>query len=109
MFLLAALVAFSPAAPPARPPKDTNFLILLADDLGFGDPGYQGGRALTPHLDAMARGTNSLAFNRFYCGGAVCSPTRASILTGRTPNRVVRGSMFACWRRCHKALPNAVC
>ena len=65
----------------------TNVVMLLADDLGFGDPGYQGGRAKTPHLDAMSQSPHSLVFNRFYCGGAVCSPTRASILTGRTPNR----------------------
>ena len=58
----------------------TNVVILLADDLGFGDVGYNGGVAKTPNLDAMAASPHSLVFNRFYCGGAVCSPTRASIL-----------------------------
>ena len=36
----------------------------------------------------MSKSQNTILFNRFYCGGAVCSPTRASHLTGRTPNRV---------------------
>ena len=58
------------------------------DDFGYGEPGYNGGPASTPHLDAMSRSDGAIQWNRFYCGGAVCSPTRASHLTGRTPNRV---------------------
>lgn len=42
--------------------------ITTLADLGFGDPGFQGGRAITPHLDEMAHGSHSFVFNRFYCG-----------------------------------------
>ena len=53
-------------------------------DLGFGDPGFNGGRAKTPpHLDDIAGSDTALVFHRFLCGGAVCSPTRASHLTGQ--------------------------
>ena len=41
----------------------------------------------TPHLDAMANGSHSLLFHRFYAGSGVCSPTRSALLTGRTPDR----------------------
>jgi arylsulfatase A-like enzyme len=64
-----------------------NFVILLADDMGWGDISLRGSPASTPNLDAMAQGEHSVYFHRFYSGAAVCSPTRASILTGRTPSR----------------------
>ena len=58
----------------------------MADDQGYGDAGYTGHPIVkTPHLDAMAK--ESVVFNRFYAGAPVCSPTRASVLTGRTPMR----------------------
>ena len=40
-----------------------------AQDFGYGDPGYNGGVATTPHLDAMSRGEHSIQWSRFYCGG----------------------------------------
>ena len=52
-------------------------LFALARDVG-----------LKEKIDAMAAGDHSIQWSRFYCGGAVCSPTRASHLTGRSPNRV---------------------
>lgn len=69
-----------------------NILFLLADDLGYGDVRYNGGLADTPNLDAMARGTNSVQFSRFYSGSPVCSPTRGTVLTGRNHNR------YCVWR-----------
>ena len=58
----------------------------MADDQGWGQIGYNGHPVLkTPHLDAMAAA--GIRFNRFYAAGPVCSPTRASVLTGRTHNR----------------------
>ena len=68
-------------------PRDPNFVFVLADDLGYGDVGYNGGLPETPYLDAMAAGENSLLLTRSYSGGPVCSPTRGTVLTGRNHNR----------------------
>ena len=64
-----------------------NIVFVLADDLGYGDVGYNGGPAETPTLDAMASGPHSIQFTRFYSGAPVCSPTRGTLLTGRNHNR----------------------
>jgi len=70
---------------PAEPDRP-NIILAMADDLGWGDAGYQGHPFLrTPNLDAMA--AEGLRFNRFYSGAPVCSPTRGSALTGRHPYR----------------------
>jgi len=66
--------------------KQPNIILVMADDQGYGDMGYTGHPLLqTPHLDAMAK--ESIVFNRFYAAAPVCSPTRASVMTGRTPMR----------------------
>ena len=58
----------------------------MADDLGWGDTGYNGHPLIqTPNLDTMA--VMGLVFNRFYAASPVCSPTRGSVLTGRHPYR----------------------
>ncbi len=63
-----------------------NIVLIMTDDQGWGETGYNGHPVLkTPNLDAMA--ANGLRFNRFYAAAPVCSPTRASVLTGRTPDR----------------------
>jgi len=61
-----------------------NVILLMADDMGWGDLG-PGATTLTPHLDAMS--ANGLTFHRFYAAAPVCSPTRGSALTGRHPSR----------------------
>jgi len=59
-----------------------NIILLMADDMGYGDVGFNGNRIIkTPELDAMAK--DGIRFTRFYAGGPVCSPTRATCLTGR--------------------------
>lgn len=58
-----------------------NVVILLADDLGVQDIGVYGGPVKTPNLDALAAG--GTRFSTFYSGCAVCSPSRAVLLTGR--------------------------
>ena len=64
-----------------------NIILIMADDQGWGDVGYNGHPHLkTPHLDAMAQ--NGAVFSRFYSAGSVCSPTRASVMTGRHPARM---------------------
>jgi arylsulfatase A-like enzyme len=87
-----AMAQGAPAAEPAGKPLATaprispaqrpNFVIILADDLGYADVGFNGRREFkTPNLDRIAgEGTN---FTRFYSGGVVCGPSRASMLTGR--------------------------
>ncbi|MCA9026405.1 MAG: sulfatase-like hydrolase/transferase [Planctomycetaceae bacterium] len=66
--------------------EQPNFLLIMCDDLGWGDVGFHGNTVIqTPHLDEMA--ANSLRFTRFYAASAVCSPTRGSFVTGRHPSR----------------------
>ena len=63
-----------------------HIVLVMADDQGWGEVGYRGHPILkTPHLDAMAAA--GLRLDRFYAGAPVCSPTRASVLTGRSNNR----------------------
>lgn len=59
--------------------KKPNIIIILTDDLGWGDVSYHGGFIPTPNIDKLA--SNGLEMNRFY-SNPVCSPTRASLLTG---------------------------
>src|SRR5688572_23176347 len=68
---------------PERPP---NFIIVLADDLGYGDLGCYGNRDVkTPNLDKLAR--DGVRFTSYYAPAANCSPSRAGLLTGRFPTR----------------------
>ncbi|MCH2205538.1 MAG: sulfatase-like hydrolase/transferase [Lentisphaerales bacterium] len=70
----------------AEPKKKPNIVLLMTDDQGWGQMGYYNHAYLkTPNLDAMA--ANGLRMDRFYAANAVCSPTRASVLTGRIPQR----------------------
>ena len=63
-----------------------NIILVMADDQGWGDTGYNGHPFVrTPALDAMA--DEGFVFDRFYAGAPVCSPTRASVMTGRSPIR----------------------
>ena len=72
-------------SPPQTSPKP-NIILIMTDDQGWGQTGYYKHPLLkTPNLDAMA--ANGLRFDRFYAGAPVCSPTRASVLTGRANNR----------------------
>ena len=64
-----------------------NIIIIVADDMGWGDVGYNGNLIQqTPHLDRMAE--QGIRFDRFYSASTVCAPTRASIMTGQNGARL---------------------
>lgn len=63
-----------------------NIVLVMADDQGWGDMAYNGHEKLkTPNFDALAK--EGVRFDNFHAAAPVCSPTRGSVLTGRTPNR----------------------
>lgn len=61
-----------------RPP---NILLIMADDLGYGDVGFNGGKIPTPHIDSLAK--NGMVFEQGYVTAPQCAPSRAALLTGR--------------------------
>lgn len=64
-----------------------NIIVILADDLGYGDlGGSYGGKARTPNLDRLA--SEGMRFTDFHSNGPMCSPTRAAFLTGRYQQRL---------------------
>ena len=67
-----------------------NVVLILLDDLGFGQPGTFGGPIPTPNLDKLAG--QGLRYNRFHTT-AICSPTRAALLTGRNHHQVATGTI----------------
>ena len=78
-----AMVALTMPAPAAERP---NVVILLADDLGYGELGCQGNPEIpTPHIDSIAR--NGVRFTEGYVTAPNCSPSRAGLLTGRIRTR----------------------
>jgi len=62
-----------------------NLILIMADDLGYGDLGCYAGWVETPNIDALAQG--GTRFTDYHSNGAVCSPTRAALLTGRYQQR----------------------
>ncbi len=82
----AGLAAPLPAARPARKP---NFVVILCDDMGYGDVEPFGGRIPTPNLSRMAR--EGLAATDYYAPANICTPSRAGLLTGRYPVRTGLG------------------
>ncbi|MCA9174706.1 MAG: sulfatase-like hydrolase/transferase [Planctomycetales bacterium] len=83
------LMLLAPMAPPAEAASSSrpNIVLVMADDQGWGDMAYNGHPALkTPNFDLAAK--ECLRLDRFYAAAPVCSPTRASVMTGRHPNRM---------------------
>ena len=90
--LLCLLVAVQLATPAfaAKP----NFVVIMADDLGYGDLSPYGGWIKVPHLEALA--ASGMTFSDFHSSGNVCSPTRAGLMTGRYQQRAnIPGVVFA--------------
>ena len=87
--------------------KKPNIILIMTDDQGWGQTGYYKHPVLdTPNLDEMAK--NGLRFDRFYAASPVCSPTRASVLTGRTNDRTGVLSWGYALRRQEKTLASAL-
>ncbi|MEO1012975.1 MAG: sulfatase-like hydrolase/transferase [Bacteroidota bacterium] len=91
LYILLSLGCLNPAlaqGPQSEPDsKRPNIVLIMCDDLGWGDVGFNGNTEVkTPNLDRLA--AKGIKFNRFYSAGPVCSPTRASCLTGRNPFRM---------------------
>ena len=69
-----------------RPARKPNIIVILADDMGIGDLGCFGGKEVaTPHIDSIA--ASGTRFTDGYVSCAVCSPSRAALLTGRYQQR----------------------
>ena len=72
--------------PAAEASERPNIVVILADDLGYGDLGVQGCRAIkTPNIDALA--AQGVRFGHCYSSAPICTPSRAGLLTGRYPLR----------------------
>lgn len=97
------------AASPNRKSTAPNFILILADDLGYGDLGCYGNlKNRTPHLDRLAR--EGLRFTDFHSNGPMCSPTRAALLTGQYQQRfgrIFEGALSA-REHAHTGLPLGV-
>lgn len=84
--LFVAAVAFLVLAD-AGSSRQPNLVVIMADDLGYGDVGYNGSAVhATPHLDRLSG--EGLRFDHFYVTSPVCTPTRVAFLTARHPVRV---------------------
>lgn len=88
LLLLTFPVMLSAGDSPARP----NIILILADDLGYGDLGCYGQKVIkTPHLDRMA--SEGMRYTQFYAGSTVCAPSRGALMTGKhTGHGWVRGN-----------------
>jgi arylsulfatase A-like enzyme len=79
-------ISLSPRAAVAAEARKPNILIIVSDDHGYADVGFQGCRDIpTPNLDSLAQ--SGVRFSNGYVSGPYCSPTRAGLLTGRYQQR----------------------
>jgi arylsulfatase A-like enzyme len=85
--LLLSITAGSAESRPPNPPRRVNILLILADDLGWADTTLYGKTSLyeTPNIQRLAE--RGMTFSNAYAASPICSPTRASIMTGQNPAR----------------------
>lgn len=86
MFLAAAVVLAVGLPPLAAADPKPNIIVILSDDVGYGEYGFQGNKQIpTPNIDGIAK--NGVRFTSGYVAATYCSPCRAGLLTGRYPTR----------------------
>ncbi len=107
VLVCASLAGAADGVSPNEPP---NIVLIMADDMGYGDASCYGNTAYqTPAIDALAK--QGMRFDDFHSSGTVCSPTRAGLLTGRYQQRAgVPGVIFAGFdqNRHHGLFPSEV-
>nr|WP_252738710.1 sulfatase-like hydrolase/transferase [Psychrosphaera sp. B3R10] len=85
LIIIASLLSIAQTSAQDIQPGKTNIIIIMADDLGYGDLGSYNGKQKTPNLDQLAK--EGMRFTDFHSSGTVCSPTRAGLITGRYQHR----------------------
>jgi arylsulfatase A-like enzyme len=101
LLALALIVGYTPIVRAAETPRP-NFIVILADDVGWGDLGCYGNtNVATPRLDRVAR--EGVRFTDFYAAAPFCSPSRTALLTGRHPARC--GVPYVLFPAEHHGLP----
>jgi arylsulfatase A-like enzyme len=99
--ILSIMVCFNSSSQTPINPEPPNILCILVDDLGYGDLSIQGATDMqTPKIDNLAN--QGFTFTNFYANSTVCSPSRASLLSGRYPDMVgvpgvIRQNSKECW------------
>jgi arylsulfatase A-like enzyme len=95
ILLLSCLIALAATGAAAQPAPRPNIILIVADDLGYGDLGVYGQKIIqTPNLDRLA--AEGLRFTQFYAGSTVCAPSRSVLMTGRHAGHTrVRGNAGA--------------
>lgn len=79
-WLLGSFTVFEATA--AEPTSKPNIVYIMADELGYFEPGFNGGTNIkTPNLDRMAAG--GMRFTNIFAGSSVCAPTRCCLMTGK--------------------------
>ena len=96
--VIATLSSASAEAPPTTTSTNTppSFLFILGDDIGWADFRYNNGTAASPRLTEWTRTPGTVVMQDFHSGGTVCSPTRASVLTGRNHFRDCVNYVYGC-------------
>lgn len=85
--IIASIFLLAGCKSPSTETKPPNIILVLVDDLGWKDLGFMGSKLYqTPHIDRLA--SEGMIFTNAYAACAVCSPTRASVLTGKYPARL---------------------
>ncbi len=97
LLFAATAVAFAVAAGSAQPPAPAqrpNLVFILADDLGYGEVGFNGQtRYATPHIDRLAR--EGVVFTDHYAGSTICAPSRNALMTGHHTGHATIRNNFA--------------